>query len=70
MPETRQTEILNFIQNHTNCSSSEIHKEFATSISYATVKRILSKLLTEKYIITEGKGKGTKYSISPSYEIL
>ncbi len=70
MPETRQTEILNFIQNHTNCSSSEIHKEFATSISYATVKRILSKLLTEKYIIAEGKGKGTKYSISPSYELL
>ena len=70
MLETRQTEILNFIQNHVSCSSSEIHKEFAASISYATVKRVLSQLLTENYIIAEGKGKGTKYSISPSYEIL
>ena len=70
MPETRQIEILNFIQNHANCSSGEIHKEFSTSISYATVKRMLSHLLSEKLIISEGKGKGTKYFISPSYELL
>lgn len=70
MPETRQNEILNFIRNHASCSSGEIHKEFATSISYATVKRLLSQLLTEKYIISEGKGKGTRYSISPTYELL
>ncbi len=70
MQETRQNEILNFIQNHASCSSGEIHKEFATSISYATVKRLLSQLLTEKYIISEGKGKGTRYSISPTYELL
>jgi len=70
MSETRQTEILNFIQIHASCSTGEIHKEFATSISYATVKRLLSQLLTEKYIISEGKGKGTRYFISPSYELL
>ena len=70
MTETKQTEILNFIQTHANCSTGEIHKEFATSISYATVKRLLSQLLIEKYIISEGKGKGTKYSISPTYELL
>ena len=70
MAETKQIEILNFIQNHQNCSSGEIHKEFAASISFATVKRILTQLLTEKYIISEGKGKGTKYFISPSYELL
>lgn len=70
MPESRQIEILNFIKNNANCSSGEIHKEFATSISYATVKRILTQLLTEKFIISEGKGKGTRYLISPSYELL
>ena len=70
MSETKQTEILNFIQTNTSCSTGEIHKEFATSISYATVKRLLSQLLTEKYIISEGKGKGTRYFISPSYELL
>ena len=70
MAETKQIEILNFIQNHANCSSGEIHKEFAASISFATVKRILTQLLTDKYIISEGKGKGTKYFISASYELL
>ena len=70
MPETRQTEILNFIQTHASCSTGEIHKEFATAISYATVKRILTQLLTDKFIISEGKGKGTRYFISPSYELL
>jgi len=70
MAETKQIEILNFIQNHANCSSGEIHKEFGTSISYATVKRILTQLLTEKFIISEGKGKGTRYFISPSYKLL
>jgi Fic family protein len=70
MSEIRKTDILNFIQAHSNCSSGEIHKEFSTSFSYATVKRILSQLLTEKFIISEGKGKGTRYFISPSYELL
>ena len=70
MPKTRQLEILNFIRNNENCSSGDIHKEFATSISYATVKRILSQLLTGEFIISEGKGKGTRYFISPSYELL
>ncbi len=70
MKETKQIEILNFINNHANCSSGEIFKEFAYSISYATVKRILTQLQTDKFIISEGKGKGTRYLISPSYELL
>ena len=70
MPETRQLEILNFIQNHASCSSGDIQKEFATAISYSTVKRLLSQLLTEKYLVSEGKGRGTRYFISPSYELL
>jgi len=70
MPKTRQNEILNFIKDHANCSSSEVHKNFAAFISYSTVKRILSQLLTDQYIISEGKGKGTRYFISQSYELL
>lgn len=70
MLERRHTEIFNFIQTHENCSTGEIHKEYETSFSYATVKRILSQLLSERFIITVGKGKGTRYLISPSYELL
>lgn len=70
MPVTKQIEILNFIQNNANCSSGEIHKEFTDSISYATVKRIITKLLTDKFIVSEGKGKGTRYFIAPTYKLL
>ena len=70
MKETKQLGILNFIKNHANCSSGEIYKEFAASISYATVKRILTQLQIEKFIISEGNGKGTKYFVAPSYELL
>ena len=70
MSETRQTDILNFIQSHSNCSSGEIHKEFEGSISYTTVKRTLSQLLREKFILAVGKGKGTRYLVSPSYKLL
>ena len=38
-------------------------------IGYATIKRILNQLLSEKLIITKGKGKGTKYVISPAYQL-
>jgi Fic family protein len=39
-------------------------------IGYATIKRTLNHLLSEKLITTKGKGKGTKYIISPAYELL
>jgi len=70
MPDTRKIEILNYIENHAYCSTGEIHKAFASSVSYTTVKRMLTQLLNEKFIIPEGKGKGTKYYISPAYELL
>ncbi len=36
---------------------------------YATVKRIISTLLDDGLITASGKGKSTKYEISPSYEL-
>lgn len=38
--------------------------------SYATVKRILSKLVTEKLISHVGQGRGTKYILSQTFELL
>jgi Fic family protein len=37
---------------------------------YATVKRVLNKLLSDDLVKTEGKGKATKYVISPSFQVL
>ncbi len=70
MLNTRETEILGIIKKKVECSSKEIHETFSTSISYATVKRILTKLAIENLILTKGQGKGTKYLISPAYELL
>lgn len=61
--------ILDYIvKNHTG-SSKEIHQEISHKVGYATVKRILTKLIDESLIITEGKGRGTKYRISPKHEL-
>lgn len=65
-----ETEVIAFLKNKQACSSKEIHESLSNSISYATVKRILSKLTTENLIITKGQGKGTKYLISSVYQLL
>lgn len=62
--------ILEFIQVNPLLSSKEIHEGIAVKLSYATVKRILQNLISENLILSSGKGRGTKYEISPSYEVL
>lgn len=70
MKDNRNSEILNFILKNQECSSKEIHEGISVPISYATVKRILTRLNSEKLILKIGQGKGTKYSISPTFELL
>jgi len=70
MLETKKLEIINFVISNPQCSSKDTHNGISKSISYATVKRILSKLTTENLLIIDGKGKGTKYSISPAFKLL
>ncbi len=64
-----QNLIIDFIKQNPNCSSSEILKGIAEKKSLATIKRILSKLIAERLIITTGKGKATKYRLSPYYAL-
>lgn len=70
MIDKRELEIIEFIKKNQEVSSSEIFDSHSTSISYATVKRILSKLINENLLTKRGQGKSTKYLISPTYEIL
>ena len=62
--------IVDYIKNHPNCSSKQIHDGIGQEWGYATVKRSIQVLLSEKLIVALGKGKGTKYEISRSYELL
>lgn len=70
MKNERNAEILNYIQQNKGCSSKEIHEGISVSLSYASVKRILFNLASEKLISKIGQGKSTKYVISPSFELL
>lgn len=70
MIDNRESEIIELIKKNQDISSSEIYKNLSSKISYATVKRILPKLINEGLLTKKGQGKSTKYSISLSYEIL
>ena len=41
-----------------------------SEVSYATIKRLLTKLEQDKLIISEGQGKATRYSDSPARRLL
>jgi len=62
--------IIEFIKSHPLRSSKEIYDSLDLEIGYSTIKRILIQLQSEKLIATKGKGKATKYVISPAYELL
>jgi Fic family protein len=62
--------VIEFIVNHPLVSSKEIYDNIGLDVGYATVKRVLNQLLSEKLIVTKGKGKATKYLISQAYELL
>ncbi|TVR75170.1 MAG: cell filamentation protein Fic [Marinilabiliales bacterium] len=70
MIDNREFEIIELIKKRQEVSSKEIFEGISSSISYATVKRMLSKLIDENLLTKKGQGKSTKYLISPTYEIL
>ena len=62
--------ILNYLKNHTNSSSKEIFEGLNSVVSYATVKRCLSKLLSENHIVQQGNAKNSRYALSPTFNLL
>lgn len=70
MIDKRELEIIEFLKKKPEVSSKKILEGISTSISYATVKRLLSKLNEEDLLTKKGRGKSTKYLISPTYEII
>ncbi len=70
MIEVREQKIIDIIKRRGACSSKDIHNYLELSLSYATLKRVLSKLILNNLLTTEGQGKGTKYKLSPVYELI
>lgn len=70
MINKRELEILDFIRMNQGISSTEILRGISTSLSYATVKRLLSTLIEKNLLTKRGQGKSTKYFISPAWQLL
>jgi prophage maintenance system killer protein/predicted transcriptional regulator len=66
----REKKIVDYIQKTGECSSKEVFDEAGLQVSYATLKRLLTKLIASNYISTKGRGKGTKYLISPVFKVV
>src|SRR5690606_2610561 len=58
-----------FLQENPLSSSSEIHKGIGRG-SYATIKRVLTSLLENGQIISEGQRRATRYRVSPTNQLL
>lgn len=65
-----ELQVVKFLSENKEKSSKEIFEEITIDKSYATLKRVLSYLVSEKYVEKKGKGKGTKYFISKIYELI
>ncbi len=62
--------IVAFIQNNPLLSSKNISDKLDLGMDYATLKRALSQLIENDLIITVGRARGTKYLVSPAYELI
>lgn len=70
MLDTNETAIIELLKKHRGVSSKEVYEGIASGVSYATVKRLLAKLVAENLVTISGKGKSTKYLVSSAYELL
>lgn len=69
-PKDLNSLILQYLTENPLVSSKEIHDGISEKAGYATVKRALQTLIAEELIRSVGKGKGTKYELSPAYFVL
>ena len=63
-------ELLQFINEHPKCSSSEILKGIKTETSISTLKRALQTLVSEGLIHSIGDFKSRKYEVSIAYDTI
>ncbi len=64
-----EKQILDFLKSNPESSSNQILENIEEKKSIATIKRVLSKLVSENLISTTGKGKSTRYQLSPFYKL-
>lgn len=68
--DNNQQLIIKVLEKSKRLSSKEVFEAVASEISYATVKRILKELVHQHYVSIAGRGKSTKYFLSPHFSIV
>lgn len=66
---TRENDILQYLHYHPGYSRSEIEAGMNLTESPATVKRILASLVDSGSAVVEGRGRATRYSVSPQAQV-
>ena len=61
--------ILLLIDKKSGLSSSEIHKTVKLDVELVTIKRYLSDLVSKNLLLIKGKGRATKYFVTPYYKL-
>ena len=69
MKNYRSENIVGYVKEHPGASSSDIITGLGLEISPATLRRELARLVMENKLIVEGQNKGTRYFISPTYDM-
>jgi Fic family protein len=62
--------IIDFLKLNPEKSARDLHKDLNLEISYATLKRVVNKLVADNYISVSGTRKGTKLKLSQGFEVL
>jgi Fic family protein len=70
MLDTNSKIIIEYVKSNPYLSSSKIHEGVGIDVKLVTIKRLLSKLVAQDLLNTDGKGRATKYLLSKSYILI
>lgn len=65
-----ESQIIQYVVEHPASSSTEIFDGLGLEVSSVTLRREISRLVKESSIVVNGKGKSSRYSVSPAYKLL
>lgn len=66
----RDSEIIQFVKDHPQCSSQEILDGLQLPISVITLRRSLQALVAQRLLTRIGELKGSRYALSQGYRVL
>lgn len=66
---TPEVELLQYLHYHPDSTKTEIKAGISLEVSDATIKRMISKAINDGMVLVTGKGRATKYRLTPQAHI-